>query len=233
MGCSNPHPHGQVWSLSSIPTIPATEYGFLKRYAHSTPDSDNTPKGHGGKPCLLCDYAHYEVHGAPTEDGRIVVKNEHWVALVPWWATWPFEILRTFSLACFENNSNRISLTVLPYHRHIGCLSDLTEDEQESFAKILSEVTIRYDNLFECSFAYSMGVHQSPIPPSAAAVKRSSSASLKKKDVVVAPIPLLQSPITAARTEGEGDDECEYAHLHLHFSPPLLRSATVRKFLVG
>lgn len=88
---------------------------------------------------------------------------------------------------------------VLPYKRHIPSLLHLTEAESKSFAAILSELTIRYDNLFSTSFAYSMGIHQKPVPSSEEGI----------------------------------DSEDDVAHLHLHFSPPLLRSATVRKFLVG
>lgn len=92
------------------------------------------------------------------------------------------------------------TLAVLPYKRHVPSLLDLTGDESKAFAKILSELTIRYDNLFSTSFAYSMGVHQRPIPS------------------------------TGVELDQDTDD---VAHLHLHFSPPLLRSASVRKFLVG
>ncbi|KAJ7197294.1 galactose-1-phosphate uridyl transferase [Mycena pura] len=173
MGCSNPHPHGQVWSLSEIPTIPATELASLERYAQSEAAPSEAPRGPKGKPCLLCEYAHVEM-GLADDQGRIVVKNEHWVALVPWWATWPYEIL------------------LLPSRRHISAITDLQVDEKKAFADILSQITIRYDNLFSCPFAYSMGIHQRP--------------TLSGNDV---------------------------AHLHLHFTPPLLRSATVRKFLVG
>nr|GAT58029.1 predicted protein [Mycena chlorophos] len=173
MGCSNPHPHGQVWSLSEVPSIPATELASLANYAETETAASDAPRGPGGKPCMLCEYAHVELNSAE-EDGRVVVKNEHWIAVVPWWATWPFEIL------------------MLPYKRHISSINDLTSDEKTAWADILSKVTIRYDNLFSCLFAYSMGIHQSP--------------TLGKDGV---------------------------AHLHLHFSPPLLRSATVRKFLVG
>jgi hypothetical protein len=81
---------------------------------------------------------------------------------------------------------------VLPYKRHISAISDLRPEEKTAFADALSQITIRYDNLFSCLFAYSMGIHQRPVL--------------------------------------SGDD---VAHLHLHFTPPLLRSATVRKFLVG
>ena len=100
MGCSNPHPHGQVWSLSAVPTLPATELANLKKYSQSTPPSD-APKGPLGRPCLLCDYVHFEVSVA-REEGRVVLQNDHWVALVPWWAIWPFEIMCKSDL-CFGN----------------------------------------------------------------------------------------------------------------------------------
>ena len=103
MGCSNPHPHGQVWSLSEVPTIPATELEHLKRYSQVTPGpgtESGAPRGPGNRPCMLCEYAHHEM-SLLGEEGRIVVHNEHWVALVPYWAIWPFELLRTskFSFA--------------------------------------------------------------------------------------------------------------------------------------
>ncbi|KAH9830994.1 HIT-like domain-containing protein [Rhodofomes roseus] len=179
MGCSNPHPHGQVWSLSDVPSLPATELANLKRYALQNAPSASAPKGPEGKACLLCEYAHFEV-GVAESEGRVVVKNEHFVALVPWWAIWPFEIM------------------LLPYARHIPSIADLTSEERSAFASILSQITKRYDNLFSCSFAYSMGIHQRPVPRKAA---------------------------DAA--------DADAAHLHLHFDPPLLRNASVRKFLVG
>jgi UDPglucose--hexose-1-phosphate uridylyltransferase len=94
MGCSNPHPHGQAWSLSAVPTLPATELASLARYAadSSSPCAPDAPRGPGGRPCLLCEYAHFEV-GVAEAEGRVVAKNEHWVTLVPWWATWPFEVM--------------------------------------------------------------------------------------------------------------------------------------------
>ncbi|KAJ3493252.1 hypothetical protein NLJ89_g11062 [Agrocybe chaxingu] len=182
MGGSNPHPHGQIWSQSAVPSIPAKELKSLKRYAHINYESASATKAPEGRPCLLCEYAHVEVN-QPRDEGRVVVLNDHWVALVPWWAIWPFEIL------------------LLPYRRHIDSISDLDAPEKQAFADILSRITRRYDNLFSCSFAYSMGIHQRPIP---------------KKQV-----------------DATGDDDDNYAHLHLHFEPPLLRSASVRKFLVG
>src|ERR1700689_1262368 len=95
------------------------------------------------------------------------------------------------------------TLAVLPHSRHVPSICHLTSAEKSSFAQILSKVTKRYDNLFNCSFAYSMGIHQRPIP------------SPENFDI-----------------QGSGDED-DIAHLHLHFYPPLLRSASVRKFLVG
>jgi diadenosine tetraphosphate (Ap4A) HIT family hydrolase len=91
--------------------------------------------------------------------------------------------------------------SVLPRLRHVPSILHLTKEEKLSFANILSLVTKRYDNLFSCSFAYSMGIHQRPTPP---------------KDECT-----------------DSDNEANIAHLHVHFFPPLLRSASVRKFLVG
>jgi UDPglucose--hexose-1-phosphate uridylyltransferase len=119
---------------------------------------------------LLSDYLAIEVK----EGARIVCENEHFVALVPFWAVWPFE-------------------TMIVSRRAVGALPDLTTEEQADLADILKRVTTRYDNLFEVSFPYSMGFHQRP-------------------------------------TDGQAHPEW---HLHAHFYPPLLRSATVRKFMVG
>jgi len=176
MGCSNPHPHCQVWSQSVVPSIPATELAHMKEYADSEHPSSEAPRSESGRPNLLLEYIHFELK-VEGKEGRVVVRNEDWVAVVPWWAVWPFEVL------------------LLPYKRHIPSLAHLQESEIASFADILSKITVRYDNLFSTSFAYSMGIHQLP---------------------------------TLAAT-------AEYAdiQLHLHFTPPLLRSANVRKFLVG
>ena len=99
MGCSNPHPHGQVWSLSAVPSLPATELDSLKKYSNATQPSD-APRGPLGRSCLLCDYVHFEASVA-SDQGRVVLKNDHWIALVPWWAIWPFEIMRTLSRSSF------------------------------------------------------------------------------------------------------------------------------------
>lgn len=186
MGCSNPHPHGQVWSLSEVPLIPSVELSNMRKYSTSCQAPSDAPTGPEGRPCLLCEYAHFET--SKTANGeRLVIRNDAWVAIVPWWAVWPFETL------------------LLPYKRHIPSLSHLTTAECTSLASILSELTIRYDNLFSTSFAYSMGIHQKPVP----GLDSSESALAAMKD------------------------EDDVAHLHFHFHPPLLRSATVRKFLVG
>lgn len=198
MGASAPHPHGQVWSLDYVPDEVATELVQFRKYAetHKAPAVDGKPatgKTDGGKggccnggtcaevaegqtpnrdghACLLCTYAAAEA----VDPARVVLKNEHWVAVVPFWAVWPFETL------------------LLPYRRHVPSLSHLTAAESASLASIMQALLVRYDGLFSCPFPYSMGVHQAPL----------------------------------SDTEG-------LSHVHFHFYPPLLRSASVRKFLVG
>jgi UDPglucose--hexose-1-phosphate uridylyltransferase len=158
MGCSNPHPHNQIWSTTHIPVEPGKELLAQAEYLaeHAS--------------CLLCDYL-----GLERKSGeRIVTANEHFTALVPFWAVWPFEIL-------------------VIAHRHLGSLPDLTQAEVCGLADLLRKVTARYDNLFEISFPYSMGFHQAP-------------------------------------TDGKAHPGW---HLHAHYYPPLLRSATVKKFMVG
>ncbi len=158
MGSSNPHPHGQVWATRGMPTEPAKEDGQQRAYF----ETERAP--------LLVDYLEAELGAGE----RLVVENRHWVALVPYWAVWPFETL------------------LLP-RRHCQCLADLNPTERNALAEILKRLLIRYDNLFETSFPYSMGWHGKP-----------ASA---------------------------GDHT--HWQLHAHFYPPLLRSATVKKFMVG
>lgn len=158
MGASNPHPHCQIWANASIPNLPAKEQSAQADY-HSSHHA-----------CLLCDYLALE-----RERGeRIIFENQHFSALVPFWAVWPFETI------------------VLP-SRHIATLPELSADERDGLADVLKRLTTRYNNLFNVSFPYSMGFHQRP-------------------------------------TDGLPHPEW---HLHAHFFPPLLRSATVRKFMVG
>jgi UDPglucose--hexose-1-phosphate uridylyltransferase len=158
MGCSMPHPHNQVWATSHVPTEPQKELTSQSEYL-STNSS-----------CLLCDYLAVEV----AAEERVVASNQHFTALVPYWAVWPFELL-------------------LVSNRHFGSLTDMLDSEASALADILRKSTARYDNLFEVSFPYSMGFHQAP-------------------------------------TDGPAHGEW---HFHAHFYPPLLRSATVRKFMVG
>jgi UDPglucose--hexose-1-phosphate uridylyltransferase len=158
MGASNPHPHSQVWASTHIPNEPAKELVRQEYYANVH------------QACLLCDYlaAENEIQE------RIVIENEWFTVLVPYWAIWPFEVL-------------------LISKRHQASLPELNPNEVSALADILRQLTSKYDNLFEISFPYSMGFHQAPC------------------------------------------DEREHSswHLHAHFYPPLLRSATVRKFMVG
>lgn len=158
MGCSNPHPHGQVWAQDTLPNEPAKE----DRQQRSYREEHGVP--------MLMDYADLEV----SRQERIVVENEHWLVVVPYWVIWPFETL------------------LLP-RRHVLRLPDLSDAERDGLAQILRRLLIKYDNVFEVSFPYSMGWHSAPA--------------------------------------GDGD----YSHwqLHAHFYPPLLRSATVKKFMVG
>ncbi|AWG21599.1 galactose-1-phosphate uridylyltransferase [Flavobacterium faecale] len=158
MGCSNPHPHGQIWAQSSLPTQVEKTQNNLQEYY----------KKHGSN--LLVDYLQKEL----ALGERIVVENDHFAALVPFWAVWPFE-------------------TMIISKRHVTKISDFTEDEVAAFAVILKKLTIKYDNLFETSFPYSSGIHQAP-------------------------------------TDGLDHPEWQF---HMHFYPPLLRSATVKKFMVG
>ncbi|HKO11894.1 MAG TPA: galactose-1-phosphate uridylyltransferase, partial [Acidobacteriaceae bacterium] len=158
MGASNPHPHGQIWTTEHIPDEPQAETEAQAEYRSS----------YGS--CLLCDYARLE----SKEAVRIICENDGFLALVPWWAVWPFEML-----------------VIAKQHRR--SLLDFDDADRNALADILKQVTTRYDNLFETSFPYTMGFHQAPC-------------------------------------DGDAHDEW---HFHAHFYPPLLRSATVRKFMVG
>jgi UDPglucose--hexose-1-phosphate uridylyltransferase len=158
MGCSNPHPHGQIWAEDTLPNEPTKEDRHQRDYLQAN-----------GRP-LLMDYIAEEVRRGE----RIVVENDDWLALVPFWAVWPFETL------------------LLP-RQHVLRLPDLSDGQKDSLADILKRMLTRYDNLFEVSFPYSMGWHGAPY-------------------------------------NGKAND---HWHLHAHFYPPLLRSATVKKFMVG
>lgn len=158
MGCSNPHPHGQIWAGSFLPNEIVREDRLQRDYytQYQSP--------------LLLDYVQREQQ----EGVRIVTETTHWLVVVPYWAVWPFETLL---------------LPKMPLLRITG----LTAEQRQDLALVLKKLTVRYDNLFRCSFPYSMGWHGAPF---------------------------------------NGQDNAHW-QLHAHFYPPLLRSATVRKFMVG
>jgi len=158
MGCSNPHPHGQIWAQETIPNEPVKEQINQLKYFNEK------------KKTLLSDYINLEMQ----KQERIVFENESFILLVPFWAVWPFE-------------------TMIITKRPVSNILQLNEKEIGQFADILKITTVKYDNIFNVSFPYSSGIHQSPT---------------------------------------DGIDHPEW-HLHMHFYPPLLRSATIKKFMVG
>lgn len=158
MGCSNPHPHGQIWAQQTMPVEPAKKQKYQSEYFQR--------KG----VTLLSDY--WKLEGRREE--RIVFQNDFFVALVPFWAVWPFE-------------------TMLIPKRTMARITDMTDEERTAFADAYQRMACRYDNLFEVSFPYSAGIHQAPC---------------------------------------DGEAHTEW-HWHMMFYPPLLRSATVKKFMVG
>ena len=158
MGASNPHPHCQIWSTASVPQEPMKEMrcqkSYLQTHAH----------------CLLCDYLALE----QKQRLRIVYENDGFIALVPFWAVWPFEIL-----ICSRN--------------HLASMNEFSDKTAHELSAILKQITSTYDKVFAVPFPYTMGFHQAP-------------------------------------TDGVSHPEW---HFHAHFYPPLLRSATIRKFMVG
>ncbi|HYJ87989.1 MAG TPA: UDP-glucose--hexose-1-phosphate uridylyltransferase [Pyrinomonadaceae bacterium] len=158
MGASNPHPHCQIWADEQAPNELLKEARSQSEY--------QVAQGS----CLLCDYLELE---SQSKD-RYICANKGFLAVVPFWAIWPFEIL-------------------IISKRHVAGLDDFSDPERTNLSDILQQVTRRYDKLFQASFPYTMGFHQRP-------------------------------------TDGEAHSEW---HLHAHFYPPLLRSASIRKFMVG
>jgi UDPglucose--hexose-1-phosphate uridylyltransferase len=158
MGCSNPHPHCQVWATESVPHLPSRKLATQKAFFEERGTD------------LLGTYLEREIE----RNERIVCRNQHFVALVPFWAVWPFETM------------------ILPVRR-VASLPDLTPEERHALSEVMKSLTARYDNLFRTSFPYSMGWHGQP-------------------------------------TDGQ---EHPWWRLHAVYFPPLLRSASVRKFLVG
>ena len=157
MGCSNPHPHCQLWAIDYIPQELTDELIQFTEW--------NRQYG----TCLLCDYVQQESF----ERTRILMENQHFVCLLPYWALWPFE-------------------TMIISRDHLRNLEQLNDQQLNSLADIIRRLSIKYDRLFDCSFPYSMGLHQVPLR-----------------------------------------DHQSMFHLHFHYYPPLLRSAHIKKFLVG
>ena len=158
MGASNPHPHCQIWATEHVSDIPAVEQRMQQAYFAE----------HGR--ALLLDYLELELK----QDERVVAANASWVALVPFWAVWPYEVL------------------LLPRAR-VARMAEQTAAQRADLAAMLKQVTAGYNRVFEAPFPYSMGFHPAP---------------------------------------SDGAEHSEWM-LHAHFYPPLLRSATVRKFMVG
>ena len=158
MGCSNPHPHSQIWAQSQPPNEITKELASQRDYYEAHDRS------------LLLDYIQEELR----RKERCLFSNDHFTAVVPFWAVWPFEVL-------------------VAAHRPTQSLDDLSASEISALAEIFKRITTCYDNLFEISFPYSMGFHQAP---------------------------------------ADGKPHPEWV-LHAHFYPPLLRSATIKKFMVG
>lgn len=158
MGCSNPHPHGQVWATGATPMYPASEDG--RQVAHLREQGS----------CLLCRYIEQELASGE----RLIFENDSFVVVVPFWAVWPFETM------------------VLP-KVHMTSILEMSSSQRLDLADALVRLGIRYDNLFQTSFPYSMGIHQRP-------------------------------------TDG---GSYPHWHWHMHFYPPLLRSRSVKKFMVG
>ncbi|MDO4574972.1 MAG: UDP-glucose--hexose-1-phosphate uridylyltransferase [Planctomycetia bacterium] len=161
MGCSNPHPHGQIWASTSLPNEPAAEDRTQKEFFTTY-----------GK-TMLSEYVQKEIEA----EERVVALNDDWCVVVPFWAVWPFE---TLLLPRFD----------------VPRIVALSEPQRDSLAAILKEFLGIYDRLFDTSFPYSMGWHGAP------------------------------------GRLGENTDTAHWT-LHAHFYPPLLRSATVKKFMVG
>jgi UDPglucose--hexose-1-phosphate uridylyltransferase len=157
VGSSNPHPHGQIWATSYVPHEVATEDRTQAKWLAD----------HGAP--MLATLAERETGGP-----RVVVEHADWMAIVPWWADWPFEAL------------------LLPRF-DVARLPDLDAAQRLGLAAALKELTARYDGLFDCAFPYMMGWHGAPF----------------------------------------GSAPTGHWRLHAHFYPPLLRSATVRKFKAG
>ncbi|KAF7255420.1 hypothetical protein EG68_08037, partial [Paragonimus skrjabini miyazakii] len=176
VGCSNLHPHCQIWACGFLPSIVRRRDHNQRVYfeKHGTP--------------LLLDYARLEEATFDKPVNRLVVKSSDWLVLVPWWACWPFETI------------------IIPRKRHIRWLHELTPTERNGLTHVIQELLVRYDNLFQTDFPYSMGWYQAPFTVDCDTEMMNQSS-----------------------------DYVPYSHWQLHaiYQPPLLRSAAVRKFMSG
>ena len=158
MGCSNPHPHGQIWSQSSVPNevlkIDQQQLNYFRLNRKS----------------LLLQYVEEEMQ----HQDRMVYENANFVIVIPFWAVWPYQ-------------------TMIVPKQHQNNIGQMSIIQKNHFADALSVLTKLYDQLFDCEFPYSSGIHQAPTT----------------------------------------DADHSHWHWHMNFYPPLLRSATVKKFMVG
>lgn len=162
MGCSNPHPHCQMWACSFLPSEPENKDRRMREYYENN-----------GK-TMLEDYVRKEM----LKRERIVIENNDWLVVVPFWACYPFETM------------------IISRDPNVKRINDMSQEQINNLAVVIKELTIKYDNLFKCSFPYSMGFHGAP-------------------------------------TGEMADKDASHWTFHAIYYPPLLRSASVRKFLVG
>ncbi len=158
MGCSNPHPHCQIWASGDVPNEAVKEDKMQREYLQKN------------NSIMLQEYAELEIK----QQERLVLHNDHWLVVVPFWALWPFE-------------------TLLMPKRHIQHLPELNNEEKNALADIIKQLINKYNKLFNTPFPYSMGWHGCPYNQS----------------------------------------NVEHWQLHAHYYPPLLRSATIKKFMAG
>lgn len=182
MGCSNPHPHCQIWASSFLPTEPALKDARMRQYYIE----------HGR--AMLDDYVNKEL----VRRERVVIANDDWLVVVPYWAAWPFE-----TMLISRNRNKRID--------------DLTQQQINNLAVVIKELTMKYDNMFKCSAPYSMGWHGKCV------CKYSSL-------YVYVSFGVLQ---IGAPTGPLASNDNSHWTLHAIYYPPLLRSASIRKFMVG
>jgi UDPglucose--hexose-1-phosphate uridylyltransferase len=127
IGVTLTHPHGQIYAYPTVPPVLERELASARAYRDD----------HGR--CLWCD-----LDGQEIADGRrLVARHGGWLATVPFFARWPFEVH-------------------LASERHVGWLHELDRDEVDGLARMLLTVVRKYDALFERTLPYIMAIHQRP-----------------------------------------------------------------------